>query len=308
MASRIFARHGRALQPGQRAELTVVGADRFTPWCDRGALLGRAELPINEPFFAVTAALAREAAAEGCRVVLTGEGADDLCHAVPDDLLSWLLAEPRHAAGALLAQAAARRRLPRLGLRSALLARLGLRRSAAWRPRYPDWLDPAFERRLDLPERWAAAARSTRHGPRAAAVAGLLHPRYPMLHRWWEVPAAAAGVEIRHPFLDLRVVELLLALPPLPAWRGKGLLRDAARGRLPEAVRRRPKTLLPAEPLWCHFQNRDWNRSPHLALHPWVAARVDGERMRRRLADPDPLEVWADVRPLSLSWWVRRLQ
>jgi asparagine synthase (glutamine-hydrolysing) len=287
--------------------VAVLDADPYTPWRDRGALLGRAEQPINEPYFAVTAALAERGAAQGCRVVLTGEGADDLCWVTPDDLLSWLLAEPFAAGRSLLAQARRERRLPRVGLRSALLGRLGLGRSG-WEPRYPEWLDPGFARRLDLPGRWAAAAgEPAPRGPRAAAVAGLLHPRYEMLHRWYDVPAAATGIEIRHPFLDLRVVELLLALPPLPGCRGKALLREAARGLLPEAVRRRAKMLFPVEPLWCHFRNPDWNPAPHLDLDPWVARRVDGAEVRRRLARPDPFDVWTDSRPVSLSWWVHTL-
>ncbi len=294
--------------------LDVTAGDGFTPWRDRGALLGRAALPINEPFFALTTALTARAAAQGCRVVLTGEGADDLCWVVPDDVLSWLLAEPFAATGALLAMARAgvpwaSRRLPRVGLRSALFGRLGLRHRAAWRPRWPPWLDVEAARRLELPARGAAVAEAPApRGPRAAAVSGLAHPRFEMLHRWYDVPAAAAGVEVRHPFLDRRVVELLLSLPPLPGARRKAVLREAARGLLPDAVRRRPKTLLPAEPLVSHFQNPDWDPAPHLDLDPRVAELVDAAELRRRLASPAPLEVWADVRPVSLSWWVRGLQ
>ena len=129
----------------------------------------------------------------------------------------------------------------------------------------------------------------------------------PMLYRWYDVPAAAAGVEIRHPFLDRRVVELLVSLPPLWCHR-KGVLRDAAEGWLPEAVRRRPKALLPVEPLWSHFQNPDWNRSRHLRLHPRLAPWSTLGECAQSLDAAAPFDLWREVRPVSLSWWVRRLQ
>jgi len=56
-------------------------------------------------------------------------------------------------------------------------------------------------------------------------------------------------LEMRYPFLDLRIVNYLLALPPFPWFFQKMLLREAMAGRIPEAIRMRPKTPLQGDPV-----------------------------------------------------------
>ncbi len=56
--------------------------------------------------------------------------------------------------------------------------------------------------------------------------------------------AMANSIEVRHPFLDHRVVEFALRLSPrmkMKVLNEKYLLKQAAKGLIPEAVRRRPK-------------------------------------------------------------------
>ena len=57
--------------------------------------------------------------------------------------------------------------------------------------------------------------------------------------------AGIAPFEVRHPFMDLRVLRFLLAVPPLPWCRSKYLVRRAMRGMLPDAVLRRQKSGIP---------------------------------------------------------------
>lgn len=61
----------------------------------------------------------------------------------------------------------------------------------------------------------------------------------------------ASGVEARMPFLDHDLVELAAAVPPhlKLARGGKGVLKQAARGLLPDAVIDRPKGYMPVPPL-----------------------------------------------------------
>ena len=63
--------------------------------------------------------------------------------------------------------------------------------------------------------------------------------------------AGATGypVEIRYPFLDLRIVNYLLALPPFPWFFEKRLLRAAMGDRLPKETLSRPKTAMSNDPL-----------------------------------------------------------
>ena len=63
-----------------------------------------------------------------------------------------------------------------------------------------------------------------------------------------------SAVEVRYPFLDLRVVEYFLALPPFPWFFEKTLLREAMAGRVLDKVRSRPKTPFSADPLLEHLR------------------------------------------------------
>src|SRR5881409_274663 len=57
-------------------------------------------------------------------------------------------------------------------------------------------------------------------------------------------------LEARHPFVDLRLLRYMLAVPAVPWCRAKFLVRRAMRGVLPDAVLRRPKSPLTSDPLW----------------------------------------------------------
>jgi asparagine synthase (glutamine-hydrolysing) len=52
-------------------------------------------------------------------------------------------------------------------------------------------------------------------------------------------------IDVRLPYLDLRLVHFALALPPMPWLQGKRLLREVARGLIPEEVRSAPKAGMP---------------------------------------------------------------
>ncbi|HET9399519.1 MAG TPA: asparagine synthase (glutamine-hydrolyzing) [Candidatus Acidoferrales bacterium] len=73
---------------------------------------------------------------------------------------------------------------------------------------------------------------------------------YDVLFRGWNALVAVEeiesfssrfGIEVRYPFLDRRVAEFVIALPPEQRWRGqsKFILRQAMNGILPESVRTR---------------------------------------------------------------------
>jgi asparagine synthase (glutamine-hydrolysing) len=56
------------------------------------------------------------------------------------------------------------------------------------------------------------------------------------------------AVEFRHPFFDKRLVEYLLAIPSVPWFLNKELLRSAMVGKIPEEVRNRPKAPMNEDP------------------------------------------------------------
>jgi asparagine synthase (glutamine-hydrolysing) len=67
-------------------------------------------------------------------------------------------------------------------------------------------------------------------------------------------------VEVRLPFLDLRLIHFVLAVPPIPWMQRKHLLREAARGLIPDAVRLAPKRGLPGS--YEARLRQWWDRAP----------------------------------------------
>ena len=87
-----------------------------------------------------------------------------------------------------------------------------------------------------------------------------------------EAGITGVPVEVRHPFFDIRVIKFLLTLPRLPSCCDKQLLREATRGVLPECVRLRPKSPLPADPMITVLQLSEsaWVHLRPLSLSIWL--------------------------------------
>lgn len=190
--------------------------------------------------------LLRRLAARGGRVLLMGHGADDLLRG------SALAGVERLRRGDLgivteIVRAARDRGegVPRALYR--VLGRPLLPSALARRPvpSAPSWLLPDFVRRTGLEERLAPPGFPG--GARAEIYANTVGTAwYSRIVHWHGRNAARFGIDVRHPFLDRRLFELVLAFPPEELWEpgaSKPLLRRAMVGVLPEAVRgRKTKT------------------------------------------------------------------
>lgn len=195
----------------------------------------------------------------GARVLLTGHGADDLLTGsglAYGDLLrrgdlraiigAWQRA--RHDGRQTS------RTLYRWLVRPLLYGRgdLLLRRitGATERPVLPPWLHPDFARRM----RWEEAEPQSAIRRFPEALRRLLYDNmigsasWLRTVHWHDRLGLDEGMETRHPFLDPRLVEYVLSVPPrqfIGPDAPKALLRRALEGSLPEAVRtRRIKTRL----------------------------------------------------------------
>ncbi len=188
------------------------------------------------------------AVAKNARVVLDGEGIDNLMHFQLKPYLKDLAR--RGEFGTLVGAAAGyfweqRSRWWRLGLR--LKNKLDRKKGHS----LPEWIAPELKRRVNVDERMKAfelphASPSHPVLPDGHASFGL-----PQWTRMFEVSDAGftrQEVEVRYPFLDLRIVEFMLALPPYPLFLRKKLERDAMARKLPANTLRRPKTALVGEP------------------------------------------------------------
>ena len=114
-------------------------------------------------------------------------------------------------------------------------------------------------------------------------------------------------VEHQWPFLDVRLVSFLMAIPPLPWCVDKRLLRVAMRGSLPDALLRRPKSPLAADPLRAHLQMIDCSWLDRLDPSPQLARFVNRAAIPpivRAASSPNP---WLDLRPFCLNYWLSRV-
>jgi hypothetical protein len=100
-------------------------------------------------------------------------------------------------------------------------------------------------------------------------------------------------------------VSLLLALPALPWCSDKELLREAARGILPNAVRLRRKSPLLADPLVAVLQQKESAWVDSFEPVPELGHYVERQRIPKVFGEKDAWNAWIHLRPLSLNFWLR---
>lgn len=216
----------------------------FERWDDpRVRGLEPTDEPCSAPFYDFLGAIARKS-----RVVLTGEGGDPMLYASHDYFFRMLARlQFFRFAKESLGYAITRRRRPPLNVRSQFLRALG---RDPRMPRYPAWLDPDFEKRLHLRERWREVyvPRGPRHGYRNEAWRLLDSATWARAFEVSDAGSTGFAVEWLSPWFDQRLAEFLFSIPPMPYFANKDLVREAMRGWIPDAVRLRPKTPLPTDP------------------------------------------------------------
>jgi asparagine synthase (glutamine-hydrolysing) len=274
---------------------------------------------LDEPFPSLSVvaqwAVFRAAAAFGIKVMLTGQGADELLGGYPlmlgPHLAGLLRARKLHAfCREVRAQQRLHHRGPLESLRALVTATAHPRLLAALAAR--GWADQALSR---------ARLAVLRSGRRDAAPTGLAAFRrdllgpgnLAMLLRYEDRTAMAHGVEARPPFLDHRVVESALRLGGHELIVGgitKAPLRAAASGVLPAAVLHRlDKRGFPTpEAAWVKGPLREYvarkaasarTRFPRLVSAETVASVTDVLNevgpLRRPIWRVAALGAWADA-------------
>jgi len=234
----------------------IVGDLPYDVDANRAWCADTLQLPVRPNSLGPTQSACRLMQQSGERVLLTGEGGDDWMGASrahwPDLLLSGRI-------GTLLREGFSGGAGRSFGsnLRHVLGAGIGpivseRRRRDMIRPfdnfaaPPPPWIRPEWSGRIALAERWQAASREEtglpgyaqkrRHAALAPAQRYLIFD--PIL-----ACVARYGVELRHPFHDLRLVRFFMGASGGMLFRDgqrKYLLREAMRNTLPEPVRTRP--------------------------------------------------------------------
>jgi asparagine synthase (glutamine-hydrolysing) len=116
----------------------------------------------------------------------------------------------------------------------------------------PAWLNRDLAARLKLAERqkelWSGSVAEA-HPWRPRTYGMLKSNLWRRLFDSFDPAMYGVPGEVRHPYLDVRLLRFFLALPVIPWCRDKAILREAMKGVLPDEVIDRKKTPLRADPI-----------------------------------------------------------
>lgn len=242
-----------------------------------------------------------------CRVAFNGEGPDNLMWF---QMLPYVRSMVKHQEWGRLYADVPRfwrvRQFPWRGIRQRFKTAVGGNTGV---PRFPSWMAPEFASRVNARDRWRRGVvprPPVMHPVKPRAYTSMFLPQWRSLFELHEAGVTRSPVEMRYPFLDLRIITYLLAVPSFPWAFHKTILREAMAGHLPERIRLRPKTPFAGD------SARD------VALREEAAACVaraawsdEMERFvpKRAYRAPTAAASAADmetaIRPLCLNLWLR---
>ncbi|MGH7268482.1 MAG: asparagine synthase (glutamine-hydrolyzing) [Candidatus Rokuibacteriota bacterium] len=207
----------------------------------------RSDEPWLASYEAVLRAVFEAARAAGVKVLLTGQGGDEVLMATLWYLLD-LIRERR--LGQLWYELSHLSRANRRYFFAQVARRMtpdfvyDLVQPFRKRSNVVPWLRRSWTRRVDLPGKLEASALERRYRSHYQqlqwGLARTLGDTNWLL--WSERVAQEYGIELRHPFLDTRLVDFLCRIPPEQKYHAgtrKLLLRRAMHGILPESIRQR---------------------------------------------------------------------
>ncbi|HEU5460396.1 MAG TPA: asparagine synthase-related protein [Pyrinomonadaceae bacterium] len=173
-------------------------------------------------------------------------------------------------------------------------------------PVLPEWIDESFARRINLLDRLKQSF--TNHvNPderRPSAMWALDSKVWAPLFEGYDPGATKLNLELRHPFIDVRLVEYLLAIPPVPWCMNKYILRLAMKDRLPLTVINRPKTPLAGDPTLQLIRDGSVRWLDSFEVNPQLKSFVNLS-LRRSIADElTPDGRWASLRVFALNYWL----
>ena len=265
--------------------------------------------PTNDPLLAISVDRSHQVATHS-RVVLYGQGADEVLY--PSRIADIYNTMPLNHLIADIGDCLFTHRIrPPIGIGvKALWQRwLARIRQETNLPLFPTWLNKSFAQQLNLRERWQQIMEDE---------PPLIHPSHPKAYErtiapiWTSVfERSDPGVtgmpqEVRLPFLDLRLIDYVLAIPPWPWCIKKEMLRAAMDGKLPEAICRRPKTPLAGDPVSV-LLSQSSSQWQELAATPELLEYVASDSAWRDAiaCKGQSWSVWSALRPHSLNYWLK---
>jgi asparagine synthase (glutamine-hydrolysing) len=147
------------------------------------------------------------------------------------------------------------------------------------------------------------ASRFKKQAPRRATIDALQSKVWPPLFEGYDPGSTRLPLEVRHPFIDVRLIDYVLSIP-VKAWCvNKHLLRSAMKDRLPAAIVNRPKTPLAGDPALQLTRRAGVRWFDHFEVTPQLTRFVN-LNLRRSQAAETPNALWARLRVFALNHWL----
>ena len=245
------------------------------------------------------------------RVILSGDGGDDVLmgQSWPYFVHLWTTGQRLEIARTLSEFVWTHGTLPplRAGVRGKLRQLMG--QSKEWKG-YPEWLNPEFEERLELRDRWMhkQAKLENQHPMHPNAYAAIHSGYWSTILESEDAGNTRVPLEPRAPLLDLRVLRFLLRVPPVPWCVNKELVRRSLRNYLPEAVLNRPKTPLVEDPLVSSIATGKW--TPKIPDRPFAGAErfIDWSKWKAVLKYSKDCTSPEALLPFALVMWLKDIE
>ena len=179
--------------------------------------------------------------AEHARVVLTGFGGDPGLRFGEFDFFVWWKHGLRREIFQVLGHYLRTHRSGKLYLRR---GRAYWRKITKQKVEFPTWFNDDFVKQQNLQQRYDQI-----NGESIDYIARYGMANCPFWSNIFEhADPGSTGIPIKHyyPFFDLRLVNFMVSIPPIPWLVNKNILRDSMKGKLPQAIRTRPKIVFKA--------------------------------------------------------------
>jgi asparagine synthase (glutamine-hydrolysing) len=166
----------------------------------------------------------------------------------------------------------------------------------------PLWFNEDFieEHRLMARTGQLQNSPNDQHAWHPRAFASFKGSRWQSFLEQFDPSVSGTGLTWRHPYLDLRVLNFLLSVPPIPWARRKRLVREAMRDCLPKEVISRDKAPLSGNPLARTLRKYGL---PQLSLDGPIRRYVDSNKLPKTL--PDERAIRPLVRVYVLDSWLK---
>jgi asparagine synthase (glutamine-hydrolysing) len=220
-------------------EAHYVTADEMWTFRDATPHAGSWDEPFEGPFDGLIAGLFDRAQQEGVRVLLDGIGGDTLFAGSPYYLFDLLL-DRRWVALSREVKRWPLSEWPAL-TRSYVLAPLVRRCPPCQARGVPEWMSPDFAARCETESRLRAAdpPRRFRRPSQQKTYEAVTQEALPNTMLWLQSEALLRGIDLRHPVLDVRMIDFFMRIPSSQRAQGrhnKMFIRNAMKDSFPQII------------------------------------------------------------------------